>query len=132
MPLDVRNLVWFYVFHFFSQMTNNCLHAVMQRRTSLSADARDLDPELHASLRHVINPLPEQFLVVPIWHPSEDSICIVACLVDYPQYENSEEYCSHIVSECLRCGTFGLLFIKHLFYHQSFMKHNLICTLIFF
>lgn len=83
-------------------VTNNCLHAVMQRRTSLSADACDLDPDLHASLRYVINPLPEQFLVVPVWHPSEDSICIVACLVDYAQYENSEEYCSHIVSECFR------------------------------
>ena len=83
-------------------MTNNCLHAVMQRRTSLSADACDLDPELHASLRHVINPLPEQFLVVPVWHPSEDNICMVVCLVEFPQYENSEEYCSHIVTECFR------------------------------
>lgn len=81
----------------------------MQRRTSLSADACDLDPELHASLRRVINPLPEQFLVVPVWHPSEDNICLVACLVDYPQYENSEEFCSHVVTECFRYYYFKII-----------------------
>ncbi|XP_014218591.1 cGMP-dependent 3',5'-cyclic phosphodiesterase-like isoform X1 [Copidosoma floridanum] len=62
----------------------------------------DLDPDLVATLRQVVSPLPEVYLCLPVQHPIKRQVALVVCLVGFVDEASAELVCTKIVQECFR------------------------------
>ncbi|XP_023245364.1 cGMP-dependent 3',5'-cyclic phosphodiesterase-like isoform X3 [Copidosoma floridanum] len=85
-----------------SLITSEGLQKAVLSGESCRQRVADLDPDLVATLRQVVSPLPEVYLCLPVQHPIKRQVALVVCLVGFVDEASAELVCTKIVQECFR------------------------------